>query len=237
MLISDELRLIVLAPWKCASSTLHYTLEKYNTQGDYDRFFYFNPYLQRVVHQHITLADLFNLPESRLGYFTATFVRNPYDRAYSGFMQIQRDFAEQPKHLFTSAWIGDLVRTQIADNMHLIVRSGFDFDNWIQLVPEYEVREVGRNTNMPLHPAHYWTHLNGRRRVDFVGKVEKFSDDFKKFINVIKIEEPELISSNISFEDNMTDGYRYTNRMNRRSLDRINYLFEEDFRLLDYEMI
>lgn len=74
-------------------------LEEYN-DSPYDRFFYFNSYLNRIVHQHIICADFACLPESKLGYFTASFVRNPYDRVYSGFRQLQKDLREQPHAIY-----------------------------------------------------------------------------------------------------------------------------------------
>jgi hypothetical protein len=177
------------------------------------------------------------LPEAELDYFKATFVRNPYDRAYSGFLQIQRDFAEQPKISFSLDWIGELIREQISNNMELVIRSGFDFDNWIKILPEHEVRDIGRNTNMPLHPAHYWTHVHGEQWVDFFGKVESFEEDFSSFTRIIDIEKPKVELANVTCHENLSNGYRYTNRMNKASIDRINHLFEEDFKLLNYEKI
>ena len=127
LIISHTHRFILLAPWKCASSTCHATLERFN-ESPYSRFFHFNPHLNRVVHQHLTLSHLGALPEGKLGYKTAAFVRNPYDRAYSGFIQLQRDFQDQPRSDFEHPWVGNLVRAQIAANMERVIAAGFDFD-------------------------------------------------------------------------------------------------------------
>ena len=40
----------------------------------------------------------------RLGYRIAAFVRNPYDRVYSEFMQILREVHKQPPSEFPSPW-------------------------------------------------------------------------------------------------------------------------------------
>ena len=239
MLISHAHKFILLSPWKSASSTCHESLGFYN-DSPYDRFFKFNPFLNRVVHQHLTLAEVLALPEGQLRYKLGCFVRNPYDRAYSGFLQIQRDFADQPKVHFDQPWIGELVRTQITENMKWIIQSGFDFDEWIRILPEYEIFEVGRNSNMVLHPAHYWTHVNGKQGVDFIGKVESFSSDFSRFCEFVGIETPELVSVNVSFDRPLhedTGRSVYAPKMSRRSLDRVYELFRDDFELFQYEII
>lgn len=236
MILSHTHKFVLLSPWKTASSTCHARLERYN-ESIYDRFFAFNPHLNRVVHQHITLAEFLALPESQLGYKTATFVRNPYDRAYSGFVQIQRDFEDQPKRDFNPGWIGNLVREQITENMSRVISAGFDFDEWLRILPDHEVFDVGRNTNMCLHPAHYWTHVNNRQEVGFIGKVENFESDFKTFCDLVGIETPPILNSNLSQPDERSEsgsGSRYAGRMSRRSLDRINDLFADDFKWFNY---
>lgn len=190
------------------------------------------------MHQHITLAYFCALPEGKLGYKTAAFIRNPYDRAYSGFLQIQRDFANQPLCNFQDEWIGSLVRAQIAANMERVINAGFDFDRWIELLPDYEVLNAHSNTNMPLHPAHYWTHVGGKQKVDFVGKVETFELDLQKFCDFVGIRCPEITNANFSNEVELVSGsFRYTERMSRRSLDHLNELFAKDFEYFQYEML
>lgn len=227
----------MLAPWKTASQTCHASLDAYN-DSPYDRFFHFNPVLGRVVHQHVTLADLAAMPEGRLDYKLAAFVRNPYDRAYSGFIQIQRDFNDQPRQSVEPQWVGDLIRTQISENMARIIAAGFDFDAWIAALPDYEVFECGRNTNMPLHPAHYWTQC-GSREAHFVGKVEHFSHDFAAFCALIDIAVPDIRVQNVTADQPTGSNCysRYASRMSRKSLDRINDLFARDFELFGYERL
>ena len=239
MIISHSRQFILLSPWKTASSTCHETLGSLN-EGEYSRFFHWNPKLSRVVHQHMTLADVLALPEGRLGYRLCTFVRNPYDRAYSGFLQIRRDFEKQePVASFSPSWIGDLVRAQVAENTARIVQAGYDFDRWLQNLPEYEIYEPGRNTNLVLHPAHYWTHVEGAKRVDFVGKVEQFNQDLARLCDYVGVDRPAVVSANISGDGPPREerGYRYTDRMSRRTLDRINALFAADFDYFGYPML
>lgn len=237
MIISHTHRFILLAPWKCASSTCHATLERFN-ESSYSRFFHFNPHLNRVVHQHLTLSHLNALPEGKLGYATAAFVRNPYDRAYSGFIQLQRDFQDQPRSDFEHPWVGEMVRAQIAANMERVIAAGFDFDRWIQLLPDYEVFDAARNTNMPLHPAHYWTHVGGEQKVSFIGRVEQFEADLDRFCELVGITRPQIVEANRSTSDDAGPGRpKYAKRMSRASLDRINELFAGDFERFGYELL
>ena len=238
MIISHTHNFILMMGWKTASSTCRRSLERYD-ESNYQQFFAFNPILNRVVHQHITLAEFNALPEARRDYKIGAFVRNPYDRAYSAFIQIQRDFESHPRFHFQEAWVGDLVRTQISENMRRVVLAAFDFNKWLQLLPDYEVFDVGRNASMVLHPAHYWTHIGGRQLAEFVGKVESFQSDFQRFCAFAGIDPPEIINANVSeqMEALEASSSKYAGRMSRRSLDRVNDLFQEDFRLFDYERL
>lgn len=238
MIISHSRQFILLAPWKTASSTCHRTLEDYN-ESPYSRFFHWNPTLARVVHQHLTLADLLALPEGKLNYRRIAFVRNPYDRAYSGFLQLKRDADNHPTFDYSPPWVGNLVRAQVAENLSRLVAAGYQFDRWIELLPDYEIFEPGRNTNMVLHPAHYWTHIAGEIGVDFVGKVEDFDTDFKRFCEHVGIPTPPIETANVSdVADDLDGSYsKYSKRMSRRSLDRINELFSADFEYFGYEKL
>ena len=240
MVISHRKKFVVLAPWKTASSTLQARLAQFD-ESPYNPFYDYNVHLQRVVHQHLTCADFAALPESRLGYLVASFVRNPYDRAYSGFLQVQRDIAEQPSASFSTPFVKELVMRQLEANSAQLTAAGFDFDRWIELLSEFQIHEVGHNSSLPLHPGHHWTHLAGKQVASFIGKVESFETDFSVLCSILGIDEPEKASRNVS---NATSekcsnrfGYRYLHLMNRRSIQKINYLFKEDFELFGYDMV
>ncbi len=240
MIICHAKRFVVLAPWKTASQTMHHRLQRYN-ESLYPQFFYFNHYLNRVVHQHITCAEFLCLPESKLGYYVASFVRNPYDRVYSGFRQLQEDVKHQPFAQYPETWIRDLVMRQLADNFAQLCQANFLFDAWLALVADEQVYEVGRNSNFPLHPAHYWTHVADHRTVDFVGKVEKFDNDFEKLRSQIDIDKVESGNANVvDMEGRKSEnlfGYRYVHLMSPDFIIKINRLFFRDFERFGYEQI
>ncbi len=238
MIISHKHRFIMLTPWKTASQTLQARLNPYD-ESTYPKFYYFNPHLNRVVHQHLTCADLVGLPEGRLGYFVGAFVRNPYDRAYSGFWQLQRGMVEQQKWSYPEPWIGDLVRKQWSDIHSQFCRAEFEFDKWMRIIGDEQIYEVGNNSSFNLHPAHYWTHVASDKIANFVGKVEAFEGDFQRFLTEVGIGHIEMINANVVDLKGDADfnpfGYRYVDRMNSASRSRINDLFDRDFEMFGYE--
>ncbi len=238
MILSHQHRFALLSPWKTASSTTHVRLGHYN-ESPYSRFYHYNPYLQRIVHQHITFSEFAMLPEGRQGYFSAAFVRNPYDRVYSGFLQLQRDFQQQPFAQFPNDWVKALVMRQLADNFAQLAAGEFEFNKWFGLIEEYQIHEIGRNTSLPLHPAHYWTGINGEKKVEFVGKVERFEHDFDEFCHLVGIQPPkDRAIANVS--DGAPDPEspacpKYIGRMSPASISKINTLFRDDFELFEYQ--
>jgi len=240
MIISRAKKFVMFLPWKTASQTMVLRLEPFN-ESPYSAFFYFNSYLHRVVHQHLTCAEFVCLPESRLGYFMASFVRNPYDRVYSGFHQLQKDIREQPRCEYPNAWIRDLVMRQLTDNFSQLCQAGFQFDRWLALVGDEQIHDIGRNSNFPLHPSHYWTHVAEQQTVDFVGRVERFEPDFQEFLSRVGVAPMEPRNANVVNLEGASAsnpfGYRYLDRMNSRSIDRINRLFERDFDIFGYERV
>jgi len=200
--------------------------------------FYFNCHLNRVVNKHTTIGEFKSLPESALGYYKAAFVRNPYDRAYSGFIQLQRDIISQPAADYADEWVRDLVKAQLIENNKRIIEAEYSFDKWIMMLPEYEIYDVGRNTNMPLHPANYWTHHENIQYVDFIGKVENFEKDFIEFCKAVNIDIDSVENGNVTEDDLLESaGYRYVSKMSQSAIHRINEIFRDDFDLFGYEMI
>ncbi|RMH73536.1 MAG: FkbM family methyltransferase, partial [Gemmatimonadetes bacterium] len=243
MIISHTKKFVMLLPWKAASQTLTARLMPYD-ESPYDKFFYFNPYLNRIVHQHITCADFVCLPESKLDYLVASFVRNPYDRVYSGFQQLQYDLEWEPNENFPESWIRDHVMKQLAEISTQLYQAHLDFDEWFDGVTEDQIYDSGRNTNFLLHPAHYWTHLGDQQLASFIGRVENFEMDFQAFLDRVNIANAPVINKNVrSGTDrngesaNNPFGYRYIHRMRPESIRKINRLFERDFELLGYEKV
>jgi hypothetical protein len=230
---------VILAPWKSATSTLRVRLGAFS-EGAYDVFYELNPVLRRVVHQHMTYADFAALPEAGLGYTTAAFVRNPYDRVYSGFLQLQKDLRTQPQMEFPDPAVRRLVLEQLVENRAQLERASFRFEPWLELIEDHQVLAVGRNTSFPLHPAHYWTHHGGRQAVDFIGRVESFESDFSRLCSALGLQVESRENANVEAPEDLftgdDHGYRYLERFDARARERVNDLFREDFALFGYPM-
>lgn len=237
MIISHSCRFVLLSPWKTASQTTQARLATFQ-ESTYESFYHFNPILNRVVHQHLTCSEFSCLPEASRGYRTASFIRNPYDRAYSGFLQVQRDVENQPLRDYPAPWIRELIGRQVEENRRHLEQAQYDFDAWIDLLKEDRVRNVGGNSSLPLHPAHYWTHLGRRPFVEFVARVERFEEDFRRLTAWLGIEAEKIAVTNCNqsgLPGLGSHGYRHIHRMNARSITKINHLFADDFDLLGYE--
>ena len=208
-------------PWKTASQTVAYRLAEYD-DSPYSKSYYFNSHLNRVVHQHLTCGEFACLPESKLGYFSASFVRNPYDRVYSGFRQIQK--ALKNHRSCPEPWIRNLVMKQFAEIEKQLIASQYMFDDWLELISDEQIYVVGRNTSLPIHPSYYWTHIAGQKAVDFIGYVENFEADFQALSLHIDVPSFKLVNANVvDLTGNATSnpfGYRYINRMNTRSIQK-----------------
>ena len=108
-------------------------------------------------------ADFMSLPERKLKYLLGSFVRNPYDKVYSGFQQLQKDLKNQPSFEYESPWVKNHVMRQLSENSAQLRQAQNDFDGWVTLLTEEQIYEAGRNSNFPLHPAHYWTHIADKK--------------------------------------------------------------------------
>jgi len=238
MIISRQRRFVVFQPWKTASQTLALRLRNFD-ESPYSASFGFNEHLNRVVHHHLTCADFAALPESRLGYFLASFVRNPYDRVYAGFRQLSVDMREQPALAFAEPWVRDLVLRQLDENQVQLEAANYDFDAWVALLREAQIYEAGRNTSFPLHPAHYWTHLAGRQYVSFIGRVEQFEGDFTRLTELLGLGDLGRANANVVELAGPTGAScsRYADRMHKRSIDKITALFDADFERFGYDRI
>ena len=237
MIVCHAKKFVILVPWKTASSTLHARFRALN-ESPYRRLYYFSPHLNRVTHQHIGCAEFATYPEAAFGYTVAAFVRNPYDRVYSGFIQMQRDLETQVQAPFPAAGIRDLVLRQLEDNRTQLAKTDYDFDRWVAGLTEDQILCAGRNTSLPLHPAHYWTHLRGEQYVSFIGKVENFEHDLSSFCHRVGIAVPPPVNHNVSGDTVVpTGGYRYTHIMNKASIEKINDFFQNDFVLFRYRSI
>jgi hypothetical protein len=69
--------------------------------------------------------------------------------------------------------------------------------------------------------------------------VETYDADFEALCALRRLKGLERINANVAGDLNAVDcyGYRYSARMSRRSIDKINRLFDADFDLFGYDRL
>ena len=227
----------ILLPWKCASQTVRTRLLPY-AQEPYKQLFYFNPVLQKLRNQHHTYADYLLLPQSKQGHQVATFVRNPYDRVVSGFMQLCRDATVIPQLPFEDPAMKFFVLDQVAQNTQDIIRAGYNLNVWFLNLSPYKMLDTSSVTFL-LQPAHAWTHV-GDQKIDFIGKVENFEVDFEILKSRYGIGSTSLESvnqSDLKATAMSAAPYRYAKRLHSKTIARINDIFSRDFELFGYDKL
>ena len=219
MIISDTKKFIVFQPWKCASSTLYLRLEQYDSKR-YPQDIYYNEILKKDSHKHILLEDFFKLPESSLDYSRICFVRNPYDRMYAGYLQRKLEIATRSEYTSDS----------------LYIMSGFSSYLSDYILPTYE--KTGKVWGGFLHE---YVYFKNQKKIDFVGYVERFENDFKKIFNQCGVAyDPRM--DNVKNKpkppcnpDSMEiSDYKYFEKYTSDELEIVNSVFAKDFELFDY---
>jgi len=230
----------LLAPWKTASNTLNLRLGHLN-ESPYSAIHDFNEHLLRIAHQHITYLEFLGLPESRCDPTVGAFVRNPYDRAYSGFMQLRWDIGVLPQADFRLPWVRESVLEHMERLAVQIRAADGDFDTWFASVREDQIYAIGSGSSFGLYPCHYWTGTGGNKQIAFVGKVEDYESDLQRFCDLVGVtQRNQTQSANVRFSEQAGAAehqYRYADRMSPASIDKINALFDRDFELFDYQRL
>lgn len=153
-------------------------------------------------------------------FYKFSFVRNPYDRLYSGFQQDifaaynLKHWEQAKKPIFEK--IGQDFNQYISD--FVTTADIFNDPFWICFCPMHE-----------------FTHLDGRVFVDFIGKTEKLWDDTRKLEGILGLECAPTEDLNV--RDPSRAPLKYIKAYNRRSIEIINELYAKDFEYYGYDML
>lgn len=214
-------------PWKCGSTTCEKRFAKYN-ESTYPIGNYFSEILNKISHKHIRLLDFQKLPESNLDYYKISWVRNPYDRLYSGFLQ---------KH-----WRVVVRKDQLDASDAKYVLQGWD--SWLEdfAVPHYI--KYGDESNRGSVCCHNWTHLNGKKYVDYIGKVENMNSETEKICDHLGIEVDLNKTGNVKTKFKKVDplnmnisDYKYIDKYAERQIKLVNQVYAKDFELFGYKTL
>ncbi len=214
MVLSHGKKYLYFVVPKCGSTTVRHVLEPYTDVG----------YPVSHYHmQHLTIEQFLETEYKSCfnEYFKFTFVRNPYDRIYSGFMQDLYASKNYPRWIECKAPIFKEI--------------GEDFNRYIQ---EY-VREQDLSNDwrwVCFRPMHMFSHMNNSSTVDFVGRTETLTSDINRLCQLLKIENPQSYTSyNVNQMPSPT--YKYLDKYDVKSIEIINEIYHRDFVEFGYIMI
>lgn len=223
MIISHKFKFIWFQPRKVASSTIFERLSSYN-ESEYQQQNYYNKYLNKMSSKHISYEDFLELPEAKLNYKKVSFVRNPYDRFYSDFLQCKRDFNEKHGNFDTKNW-GSILSEGFSRFCEFAYTKFLKDDFFISIQSNYEN-----------------VFYNCRKVVDFIGYVERFETDFFQICSDLKINSISNKSSNIENLQVECDpstmslkDYKYINYFSKEQIEICNNIFSDDFEYLNYK--
>lgn len=239
LIVSHSHKFICLQPWKVASSTLYKRLKQYDS-GEVPQYGGFDEKQNVVIHKHIPLDVAVRLSEWRDDYFRFVFVRNPYDRIYSGFGQRKFRISRIAK--------ADLSSRDLEE--HRILNLGFD------AFLEYQRALKERNAAVIGGELHSYIYHENALKLDYVGSVEQFEASFAKVCGLIGVPPFQASSGNVAEENVKLNGnvrfkgsetldaatldearYRYLDKFTPQGIECVNVVYREDFELLGYRRL
>lgn len=200
MLISDQHRLILMLPQKCASRTLQQRLKSIRDVAGYgesgQRYY---SELGRLIGKHMLMRDVCELEayRSRATHLKACFVRNPYDRIYSWFHWQKTRIADAER-------IQRLRRElEAAEDVKEIAKLQRNLNAAETVLKQLESADHNFNRYLlqnrkRFRPIHQFTHLDGVLQMDFIGRVEDFEADFSRLCEQIGFTCESVESANIT---------------------------------------
>lgn len=214
MVISHRYRFLYFVVPKTGSATLRKSLEPFVdigwpvTQGE----------------QHTTVPSFLRSEHASLfdDYFKFTFVRNPYDRLYSGYLQDRYAAEKSPrwakakKPVFDR--IGDDFNAYFNDH---VVHADVENDwQWICFCPMSE---------FAVHPG-------GDMAMDFIGRAESLEQDIGELAATLGVPMLKAPDENVRQGICLTEP-KYLRHFDRATVAAVNRLYRRDFELFGYPML
>jgi hypothetical protein len=213
MVISHRHRYLYFVVPKCASATVRDSLAPYTDVG----------YPVTKGPQHVTVRQFLASPDKHLaegGYFRFTFVRHPYDRLYSGYLQDRHAATQSPRWQKAKGpifrVIGDDFNRYVVEH----VRRAAVFDAWEWIC---------------FCPMHAFAYLDGQRMVDWVGRAETLEASLAEL--AARLQLPLRKSADMNVNTPPQDGLKYLDRYDRATLEIVNEMYRDDFERFGYERV
>lgn len=212
MIISHRHRYLYFVIPKCASSTVRHSIRDLSDIG-----FPVTNYTQHVPLRAFLASEHAALLGS---YFAFTFVRNPYDRLYSGFLQDLKAGNGYAKWMPVKRPIFDVI--------------GADFNRYMR---DY-VRFANLTTDWEwicFCPMHEFVYLDGIRRLDWIGKAEDVTGGLTELSQHLGVPIRKTGDFNVNLE--YRGQLKYLGMYERATVALVNELYRDDFRLFGYEQL
>lgn len=201
---------------KAAGSSIRSALAKYDDRDNYYWDHEDNVRLSRVVDKaHITLDDFSVYPDAPLieDYFVFGFVRNPYSRVYSAFLEKNSQWGVTEDVDFNQ-----FVQTELNE-----INIRFDW-NFVHFCPQF-----------------YFFYRGGKCQADFIGRFESLKRDYPRAMNLAHLDvDADLPYLNRRTTDAgvSADGaqlHEYLDKYDANSLNVVNRLYDRDFVYFGYD--
>lgn len=214
-MIFHEHRCIFIHIPKCAGSSItEFFLPNFEFDiftPNYNVLFGWCP--KRKIHlQHATVKQLLETKliteEQWNSYFKFTFVRNPWDRAYSDFLWMKKELG-----------VNDSFK-------NFLLKEGKFYNN---LRDYTNIKYRGDHL---LNQTEFFD-LSGQYKLDYVGKFENFDNDIKQILTKIGISEK--FNSHINKSDKRLEHYsKFYNKHNRNLVSK---LYRKDIEKMGYQYV
>ena len=213
MNISHKHKYLYFVVPKCASKTIRLSLGQYTDIG------YPKP---SPLGQHITINDFFksNYFDLFEQYFKFTFVRNPYEKLYSSFMQ--------DIHAWQSYKIWHSVKKDI------FLSIGENFNRYMQ---EYVYESDIKSDWDYIHfcPMHEFATIDNELCLDWFGKAENIENDLQELSKLLNLDIKKHQDANIRSKP--STNIKYLDKYTRETITLVNEIYSKDFELFSYPML
>lgn len=144
---------------------------------------------------HPRLSDLLKMDPLLGGYFTAAFVRNPWDRLVSWYSEISQNTAFLP-------WYQRIFNRRYSRLRQSVLSRAGCFEEFIYSCAD--VTDHAGRTPLSYNQIDYLTNLSGELAVDFIGRFENFEESAAMLLRTLDL--PELRVPHLN--KSRHDGYR-----------------------------
>lgn len=209
MIISHRHKYLYFVVPKCASSTVRHSIRDYSDIG----------YPVTEHPQHMPLRSFLASEHAGLlgRYFAFTFVRNPYDRLYSGFLQDMKAGHSNPK------WI------PVKQPLFNVV--GDDFNRYMREYVQFADIAAAWEW-ICFCPMHEFAYLDGVCRLDWIGRAEDVQGGLRELSQRLGVPIEKADDRNVHTE--YRGRLKYTAMYERETVELVNEIYRDDFRLFGY---